>query len=139
MSMTKSWRTTYKGALIAQMINHAEHLTRVAAETMVKNAMLLADVNEEMIAKRCGEEDAAHEAQRIAWEKEATENVLRIGRYKTRIGMDGGEKILTVAKVENRIDGIKVVFDDGCFDDLANVDAEDGWEPYPIEAIEPAT
>lgn len=133
MSMTKSWRETYTGALIAQMINHAEHLSEANARIMVKNAMLLADVDAEMIAKRRGEEDDAAEAARIAWEKQATERVLRIGRYKTTVGMDGGEKTLAVAKVESRVGGIKVIFEDGSFDDLAHVDAEDGWRPYPLE------
>lgn len=135
MSMTKSWRETYTGALIAQMMSrpHYNSFTRANAETMVANAMILADVDAEMIAKRRGEEDDAAEAARIAWEKQATEKVLRIGRYKTTVGMDGGEKTLVVAKVESMFGGIRVIFEDGSFDDLAHVDAEDGWRPCPIE------
>lgn len=135
--MNKSWYRAYRRALSALVRGQSD---RLSPADMVTKAGVIADASEAYLTKRGEEEDAADEAKRQAWEKEATEKVLRIGRYS--IGGLGGPGdpriILTVREVR----GGRVYFHDNLRQiesaDLADVDMEDGFVPAPTEAAEPA-
>jgi len=120
--MNKSWYKAYRRALRAMVLGAA----RLSPAEMVEKAGAIANASEAYLTKRGNDEDAADEAKRQAWEKEATEKVLRIGRYL--IGTETME-YLSVKEVR----GGRVYFDGGVFADLADVDGEEGFTPAPFE------
>lgn len=130
--MNKSWYKAYNRALRALVIGHAQ---RLSVADMVNKAGVIADASEAYLTKRGEDEDAADEAKRQAWEKEATEKVLRIGWYSVGgLGGPGDPRIvLTVRDVR----GGRVYFHDNPRQiesaDLADVDMEDGFVPAPID------
>lgn len=130
--MNKNWYRAYHKALSALVLGHAE---RLSPAEMVEKAGVIADASEAYLTKRGNEEDAADEAKRQAWEKEATEKVLRIGWYSVGgLGGPGDPRIvLTVREVR----GGRVYFHDNLRQiesaDLADVDMEDGFMPAPID------
>jgi hypothetical protein len=138
-TMKKSWYRAYYESIGAQMSNvrvgPGDAMSVRVAEKIAISAGLMADASEAYLTKRGEDEDAADEAKRQAWEKEATEKVLRIGWYSVGgLGGPGDPRIvLTVREVR----GGRVYFHDNLRQiesaDLADVDMEDGFMPAPID------